>query len=55
MSILVILGDVACFIAGGAIVWLFKERLQSIWTDASTIAARLHAKADAIANAARKV
>lgn len=55
MSILVILGDVVCFAAGGALVWVGKERLQSIWTDANTIANRLREKADAIANAARKV
>lgn len=54
MTIFVIIGDVACFAAGGAVVWLFKERIQSIWTDANTLAASLRTKADAIAQAAKR-
>lgn len=54
MSVLVILGDVACLAAGGAIVWFGKEKLQSIWSDANTIAENLRAKAGAIEQAARK-
>lgn len=54
MTTLTIIGDVACFAAGGAIVWLFKERIQSIWTDANTLAAKLRAKADAISQAAKR-
>ncbi len=50
----VILGDVACLVAGGAIIWIFKERLQSTWLDANTIATRLRAKADDLVKAAKK-
>jgi len=41
-------------IFGGAVVWIGKEKMQSLWTDANTIAERLRAKADAITQAARK-
>lgn len=41
-------------LAGGAIIWVGKEKLQSFWTDANTIAASLRAKADAIASAAKR-
>lgn len=45
---------IAGLIVGGAIIWVGKEKLQSIWTDANTIASRLRAKADAISAAAKK-
>lgn len=50
----IISGTIGC-IFGGAVVWVGKEKMQSLWTDANTISARLRAKADAIAQAARKV
>lgn len=36
------------FTAGGAFIWFFKERVQSLVIDANTLSAKLHAKADAI-------
>jgi hypothetical protein len=36
------------FAAGGAFIWFFKERVQSLVIDANTLSAKLHAKADAI-------
>lgn len=49
------LGDVLVFIAGGAFVWFFKEKIQGLVIGANALSAKLHAKADAIAAAARKV
>lgn len=36
------------FVAGGALIWFFKERIQALVIDANTLSAKLHAKADAI-------
>lgn len=49
MTLLVILGDIACFAAGGAFIWFFKERIQALVIDANTLARKLHEKADQIA------
>ena len=54
MTALVLLGDVACFVAGGALIWFSKEKIQALVIDANTLAAQFRAKADAIANAAKK-
>lgn len=54
MSTLVILGDIACLCIGGAIVWLWKEKLQSIWRDANSIALDLRAKAAKLEQAAKQ-
>jgi hypothetical protein len=54
MEFLVILGDLACFAAGGAFIWFFRERIQALVIDANTLSAKLHAKANEIANAAKK-
>ena len=43
------------FGAGGALIWFFKDRIQALVIDANTLSAQLHAKADAIAAAAKKV
>ncbi len=48
------ISGIAGLIAGGTIVWVGKEKMQSLWTDANTIATRLRAKADAIASAAKR-
>jgi hypothetical protein len=48
------IAGIAGFVAGGALVWFFKEKIQSLVIDANTLAAKLRAKADAIANAAKK-
>lgn len=43
------------FAAGGALIWFAKDRIQALVIGASALAAKLHAKADAIAAAARKL
>lgn len=50
-----IISGILGFAAGAAFVWFAKEKLQVIVIDANTLSAQIHAKADAIANAARKV
>lgn len=45
---------IVCFVAGGALIWFGKERIQSLVIDANTLSRNLHAKADAIAASARK-
>ena len=42
------------FVAGGAFIWFFKEKVQALVIDANTLSAKLHAKADAIAAASKK-
>lgn len=36
------------FVAGGALIWFFKTKIQSIVIDANTLSAKLHAQADAL-------
>jgi len=43
------------FATGGATIWFFKTELQALVIDANTLSAKLHAKADAIAAAAKKL
>jgi hypothetical protein len=31
MTFLVILGDIACFMAGAAFIWFFKDRIQGMF------------------------
>ncbi len=45
---------IAAFAAGGAIGFIFKEKIQALVIDANTLSRNLHAKADAIANAAKR-
>lgn len=52
---LTFLGDILVFIAGGALVWFGKDRIQQLVIGANALSAKLHAKADAIAAAAKKV
>jgi hypothetical protein len=54
MTFLVILGNFGCFIAGGALIWFGKERIQALVIGANALSAKLHAKADAIASAAKR-
>lgn len=42
------------FAAGGALVWFFKDRIQALVIGANALSAKLHAKADEIAAAAKK-
>lgn len=43
-----IISGVLGFVAGGAFIWFFKDRIQALVIDANTLSARLHAKADAL-------
>ncbi len=43
------------FVAGGALIWFAKTRIQSLVIDANTLSAKLHAQADAVAAAVKKV
>ena len=52
---LTFLGDILVFIAGGAFVWFCKDWIQRMVLGANALSAKLHAKADAIAAAARKL
>ena len=45
---------IAAFAAGGTVIWFFKEKVQALVIDANTLSRNLHAKADAIANAAKR-
>jgi len=42
------------FGAGGALIWFCKTRIQALVVDANTLAAKLHAEADAVAALVRK-
>lgn len=55
MTFWVIVGDVLCAAVGGAAVWFGKDQMQRAWFGAAEFSARLRAKAERIAEAARKV
>ncbi|MET4210540.1 hypothetical protein [Bradyrhizobium sp. LA2.1] len=42
------------FVAGGALIWFGREKIQALVIDANTLSRNLHAKADAIAAASKK-
>jgi len=54
MFALTFLGDVIVFFSGAALVWFFKDKIQQLVIGANALSAKLHAKADAIASAAKK-
>ncbi|MBR1033910.1 hypothetical protein [Bradyrhizobium liaoningense] len=45
---------IAGFVAGGTLIWFGREKIQALVIDANTLSRNLHAKADAIASAAKK-
>ena len=45
---------IAGFVAGGALIWFGREKIQALVIDANTLSRNLHAKADAISSAAKK-
>jgi hypothetical protein len=47
MSIWLVSGALG-FIAGGAFIWFFKTKVQSLVIDANKLSAKLHAQADAL-------
>lgn len=54
MTFWVIVGDILCAAGGGAIVWFFKEPIQKAWYGSERMAARLRARAEAIAAAIKR-
>jgi hypothetical protein len=42
------------FGAGGALIWFYKPKIQSLVIGANAVSAKLHAQADAIAAAVKK-
>lgn len=55
MTGLVILGDIACFAAGAAFIWFFRDRIERAVIGANALSRKLHEKADQIAAAASKL
>ena len=45
---------IAGFVAGGALIWFGREKIQALVIGANALSAKLHAKADAIAAASKK-
>ena len=43
------------FGAGGTLIWIFKERIQGLVIGANALSAKLHARADQISAAAKKL
>jgi hypothetical protein len=43
-----IISGVIGFVAGGAFIWFFKDKIEALVVDANTLSAKLHAKADAL-------
>jgi hypothetical protein len=54
MTFLVILGNLGCFLAGGALIWFCRDSIEKMVIGANELARKLHAKADAISQAAKK-
>jgi hypothetical protein len=48
MTILVLLGDVACFAAGFASCWFGRDMIEKLVIGANALSKKLHAKADAL-------
>jgi hypothetical protein len=36
------------FVAGGALIWFFKTKIEALVIDANKLSAKLHAQADAL-------
>jgi hypothetical protein len=54
MTTLVILGNVGCFLAGAALIWFCRENIEKMVIGANALSRKLHDKADAISQAAKK-
>jgi hypothetical protein len=54
MTFLVILGNLGCFLAGGALIWFCRDSIEKMVIGANELSRKLHAKADAISQAAKK-
>lgn len=55
MFALTFLGDILVFVAGGALIWFGKTKIQALVIGANALSAKLHAQADAIAATIKKV
>jgi len=49
------LGAAIGFGGGGGLVWFFKTQIQALVIDANALSKKLHAQADAISAAAKKL
>lgn len=54
MTTMIILGNVGSFLAGCALIWFGRETIQRWVIGANALSRKLHDKADAISEAARK-
>jgi hypothetical protein len=54
MTFLMILGNIGCFLAGGALIWFCRDSIEKMVIGANALSRKLHDKADAIAQASRK-
>jgi hypothetical protein len=50
-----LIGFTIGFGSGGALIWFFKDRIQALVIGANALSAKLHAQADAVAAAAKKI
>ena len=55
MTVLVLIGDALFFTAGGTLIWFGKNTIQKFVVGANALSAKLHAEADAITAAAKKL
>jgi len=46
---------ITSFATGGALIWFIKDKIQALVIGANALSAKLHAEADAISTAARKL
>jgi hypothetical protein len=54
MTTLMILGNIGCFVAGGALIWFCRDSIEKMVIGENALSRKLHAKADAIAAAAKR-
>jgi hypothetical protein len=54
MTSLMILGNIGCFLAGGALIWFCRDSIEKMVIGANELSRKLHAKADAISQVAKK-
>lgn len=55
MFILTGLGDVIVFVAGGALIWFFRPKIEELVLGANALSKKLHAQADVFAAKAAAV
>lgn len=55
MFALTFLGDIIVFVAGAALIWFCKPKIQELVLGANALSAKLHAQADALVATAKKL